>query len=360
MNPLHLDFLGVAVKIFCNSEELQSRLQLDFAAFVKISPTPNTGLLIVRVHLGELPKNLIPEELSIAHSLSAITYEKGPVRINDYHGEAVSRYDRSREEADIYSPHLHRLHEITFLFILSRVEKTLDLKGYHKIHACGVSQDGTALIIQMPMKGGKTTLFTHLIDHADLKIISDDTPVIGRTGRAHAFPVRMGIEKLPPHWKLPAGSTTELLRKQYGKKTLVDVTRFSNGISPECSQIILCHGIRTGRQETRIIPCSRWEMLVPTIKNLVVGIGLPMVIEHFLESGIRDGFKRLRIALSRTQAMLFLLARSRCYRIELGRDPKKAADLLAELLTSAPKSQGLDQPVGRMPEDPVLDRPIAL
>ena len=49
----------------------------------------------------------------------------------------------------------------------------------------GVSKNGRSVIAMLPMKGGKTTLFSNLIKDKDVEIISDDTPIVTSDGHIH-------------------------------------------------------------------------------------------------------------------------------------------------------------------------------
>ena len=84
-----------------------------------------------------------------------MTYDQGNIRFNDYYGKALTIYNYEHELGEIYSNDLHKLHEICYLSILSRVGKKLDMRGYHKVHAFGIVKNGKALMGVMPGKGGK-------------------------------------------------------------------------------------------------------------------------------------------------------------------------------------------------------------
>jgi hypothetical protein len=318
------NFYGVFVRVHSESEGLLSRISKDFSYFGDPERLHNWNIfhkLEMVVHERKAPKGTIPGLEALKQSQNSMTFEKNRIRYNDYYGEAVSILNYQSSEAVLYSEDINRLHEVTFLLILSRVEKALDLHGLHKIHAFGVTYNGTNLIGQMPSKGGKTTLLTNLIKNPDVKILSDDTPLITRDGRVLPFPLRIGVDKLDPELQVRSECLYEISRKQYGKKTLIDIKGLRNGISSgSIYPTVLFYGVRRSDTHCEITPCSKLEMVGPLVKNMVVGIGLPMVLEYFLETGIADLIRKTRIILSRSIAMLGLLARSKTYKVSLGTD----------------------------------------
>jgi hypothetical protein len=67
---------------------------------------------------------------------------------------------------------------------------------------------------------------------------------------------------------------------------------------------------------------------------MIIGVGLPMILEYFLETGLRDIFKRIRIILSRSCAAFFLILRSRTYQFEMSQDISLNEQLICDFLKS--------------------------
>ncbi len=199
----------------------------------------------------------------------------------------------------------------------------MDLNGLHKIHAMGVQLFDTNLVMVAPSKGGKSTLFMKLLSHPSCQIISDDTPVIDRHGLLHPFPLRLGLEadsKIPSH--IDQSQSYKLERRRFGVKTLIPLSGLGRPIatSLEEKRTILIVGKRTNSKTPRLIKIGYIRMLPHIFISMIVGLGLPMILEYFLESGIRDIFKRVKIILSRTQAAIMLMLKSEKFIFEMSND----------------------------------------
>jgi len=319
---IFLDIYNNITKVLSDSKETLVRLSKDFLSF-RTKEQNNIDFLIT-VKKSSPPYHLLESQRSITQSQVAITYEIKGIRYNDYFGKALCIYDYEKNEGVIYSEDINLLHEISYLLILSRVGKKMDLNGYHKVHAFGLNLNNTSIIGMMPMKGGKSTLFLDLL-YSDkrFEIISDDTPIIDSWGRVRSFPLRIGLES---NAEIPVGDENliySLDRSQYGLKKLLPLNYFPNKIFQGCGKdIILLNCKRSYGSHFSISKASKVSMIVPLVKNMVIGVGLPMVLEYFLESGPKDLLKRVGIILRRTMAALFLLMRARTYHVYLGNDRK--------------------------------------
>ena len=262
-------------------------------------------------------------------SREALIYRVGHESFNDYYGKALSIYRYQSEEGWVYSEDLHRLHELTYLMILSRVGKRLDMQGLHKLHAFGVIKNGTALLGVMPMKGGKSTHFLQFLRDPNVAILSDDTPVISRWGAVMPFPLRVGVEGDVPR-ESNGDAVYQLHREHYGVKTLISMRGWPNPIGGSYQRIVLFRGVRTNRPDCQIRRTSKLVLLGELIKFQVIGWGLPMILEYFWESGFRDFCRKSFIALSRFQAALLLLLHSKTYTVFLGNNPEKNVQVISE------------------------------
>ena len=261
-----------------------------------------------------------------------MTYRAGDESFNDYYGKALTIYHYRREQGWIYSEDLHRLHELTYLMILSRVGKRLDLQGLHKLHAFGIIKNGIALLGVMPMKGGKSTHFLQFLCDPKVSILSDDSPLISRWGKVLPFPLRVGIEGNFSSQGRNDSTVYQLQREHFGLKTLISMRGLENPVGGQYQRIVLFRGIRHNGQDCEIRKTSKWALLGELIKFQVIGWGLPIILEYFWESGFRDFCRKSFIALSRLQAAFLLLLRSKTYTVLLGRDPQKNVQVMTEHL----------------------------
>ena len=164
---------------------------------------------------------------------------------------------------------------------------------------------------------------------------NDNSPVIDLYGNLHAFPIRFGVEPRPMYddiiKNIPSNFKSTLQRKQYGEKVLVDLTFYGDRVGDIGEKIILVQGKRHNSDKTIIKKVSFFLMYKYLVTNLVVGIGLPMIIEYFLESSLRDKVTNLKILISRALSAFFLCAKSEKYLVFMGTDIEANAREIEEL-----------------------------
>jgi hypothetical protein len=326
---LKLNIFGTQTLIEINSLEVEQRLQKDFASFLveKLSRED----FKFKVFLDEIPYNLLPNLNSSKQSINSITYDDGDIRYNDYYKEALSIYDYKQETCELYSLDIDRLHEIIYLIILSRTGKLMDKNGHHKVHACGVSKNSTSVITMLPMKGGKTTLFSNLIEDKEVEIISDDSPVVGRDGVIHAYPLRIGLEEISELDENVQKQAYTIDRKHYGKKFLIPTAALGNKIlRGSDNRVVLINGIRCSNLECSLVKVSWFKMFTYLMHHMVIGIGLPMIIEYFLRPNLSDWILNFKIGASRLLGALRLALKSENYVCYMGQDPKLNAQTIKD------------------------------
>ncbi|MFT6630782.1 MAG: hypothetical protein ACJAS4_000724 [Bacteriovoracaceae bacterium] len=312
---LSLDIYGIHIEIKSDQEKINNILKKDFAYFIKNNEFKSEKKLIINIikkETGVLPVNLIATK----QTTNSIYYDVGKIRYNDYFGKAVTVFNYEKESVDVFYVDEGFLHEITYLLILSRSAKFMDSKGFHKIHACSVKLNEKNIVFMMGSKGGKSTLFMELIRDTDTKIISDDTPVVDRKGRIYPFPLRIGIEdknKLYSYFPyLREADVYEFERQNFNKKYLVSIEQLENKVSTgDCN--ILIQGFRTTLDKPRLEKITKFKMFKYLLGHMVIGIGLPLILEYFIEHTTRDHFRNIKNLLSRLISAYFLLLKSECY-----------------------------------------------
>lgn len=299
-------------------------LSQEFQFFSHDHKTAQYNILL---ELSEIPAGLLPRLYSKKISQNSITYDDGPVRWNDYFGKALSYLNYQSGDAAIYSPSLDLIHELAYLLVLSLSGKQMDRAGFHKIHACGVSFMSKNLLIALPSKGGKTTLFLELCKHPGVSLISDDTPVIDSRGLVHAFPLRVGVDHLPEG--LAPKDFPIFRREKFSDKFLIPLQQlgrpiYSGGDLPS----VLVIGLRSSGDYPQILRASTMQGLKALFEHMIIGIGLPMVVEYFVKNTWRDWLTLIHIFLKRSFAALAFWRRSRVYFLIMSSNPKANAEFL--------------------------------
>ncbi len=262
-------------------------------------------------------------------------YRMGKRKYVDYFGEALTVVDSETQTAIITSTSEERLFELAFLTIHSRAGELLDLAGIGRIHALAVSYKGVNAVVMLPSKGGKSTLLTYLLENPDIKIIADDMPLVNRTGQILPFPTKISMTEKPESGVLAGLNWNEFLRAHYPPKWTASLSSLSERIerTPEKNPTLLIQGVRLSHGESLITPSSKSQMIMPLLEHMIVGRGLPQVIEIFLEMKFTDIIKMAKHAILRTWCAMMLLKRSQTFTFYIGHDKSYNSQLLLNLLS---------------------------
>jgi hypothetical protein len=312
---LCINIYGMDININSDKEKLINLVRKDFSYFIKTNE--RTSKHTLNINIQEKVKEVIPKGLiATKQTTNSIYYDVGKKRYNDYFGKAVTVFDYTKESVEIFYTDQDFLHEITYLLILSRSAKFMDGKGFHKIHACAVNINQKNIVFMMGSKGGKSTLFMELIRESEVSIISDDTPVVDRFGRIYPFPLRLGIEdknKLYSYFPyLRESNIYKFKRQNFSEKYLVSTNELRNKVNTG-EKNILIQGFRTTLNKPKLVRISKLKMFKFLMNHMVIGIGLPLILEYFLEHNIRDHVKNIKNLVSRLFSSVSLLLNSDCY-----------------------------------------------
>lgn len=325
------NFYGVKVKLFSNEPSVVENIRRDFSYFVSSVDKADFKFF---AYIKEIPYEKVPQLKASLYKENAICYDDANIRYIDYHGRALAIYDFSQNSIEIYSQDENFLWELTYLAILSIVGEELDKKGIHRIHALGISVNNKAVLIILPMGGGKTTLGLELLKYDEIKLLSDDTPLITRDGKVLPFPGRIGVPRNNAvDLNIPKRYLRNFMRSKYGPKVLIDIEYFENKIAKPCDPGVILIGERIFSDECKIERISKFGTLKPFIINGVLGLGFPQLIEYLLRGNMRDILSKMGVVLPRLFASFKVINKSKQYRILTGKDRAKNAYILIEFLT---------------------------
>ena len=331
-------FYGVGLQLASSSPQLLDNLRRDFHYF---TPAGEPACKVsIEANLAPPPWERIPADFASQITPNALIYDRGSVRFNDYQHEALAIYDFAREEGEVWSENPDLLYEITYLLCLSRIGEIHDLKRIHRVHALGIEVDGKGALVLLPENGGKSTLCMEMIRRPEVRLLSDDTPLVSH-GKLLAFPSRIGIRGAKAAGIDPRFLRT-MRRRNREPKTLLDVRYFKDRIASDVTPDAIFVGARRNANDSWIEPLSKARALRALIANLVLGLGLPQVVEFFLRGGGADAMRKFSIVRYRLAAVTSLLWRAKCYRLALGRDTSMAADAVISVLRN-PNHQSMQR-----------------
>ena len=252
---------------------------------------------------------------------ASVVYDAGGARWVDYHSQARVRLEGDRAEAWGRDP--VRLAEIVYLLALSRIGERHDRLGLHRLHALAFSLHGRTCAVLLPEGGGKSTLALALLANPEVRLLSEDTPLVAPGGRILPFPLRIAVRDGTP-LPFPAEHVRTFTRARHGTKQVLDLEAFRDRIGEAAVLTDLLVGLRsTG--EPGVEPLPALALLPALSANLVFGLGLPQVVEYFLRGGLADVPGKSGIAFSRFGTALGLLRRARLGRLVLGTDAAENA-----------------------------------
>lgn len=308
---------------------MEEKLSSEFHFFLTPGGTPE---LTLELHLSPLP---VTPSLPVEKILeTCLVYRLGKRKYVDYFGEALTIVDDETHTISIYTSSEERLFELAFLTIHSRAGDLLERSGVCRVHAMAVSYKGTNAVVMLPSKGGKSTLLSHLLENPDIKIIADDMPLVDFSGKLLPFPGKISMTERPSTGELARLNWNEFLRAHYPPKWTASLSAIPARLeyAPGDHPTLLIQGVRLSHGESLLAPVSRWRMLGPLLEHMIIGKGLPQIIELVLEFRPSDIFKLIRLSVLRAWCALRLLLRSDNFYFYLGHDKAYNAQILLNLL----------------------------
>lgn len=329
---LKLNFFGICTNVESSNLNIIENIRKDFSHFVCDKDNQIATHVNIEIFQETPPYNIIKKDAKKTfHTKDTINYDSGNLRFSDHHGKALTIYDFSKEKGQIYSQDESILHERTYLLILSRVGNLLDRKGIHRVHALGISINNKAILCLLPMKGGKTTLCLELLKEKDIKLISDETPLMNSNYEILSFPSRLGVLD-DINLDVPHKYLRRFNRSQFAPKTLIDIEFFQGKISDTSVPYIVLIGKRDSSRNTQLQQITKLRTALPFWINSVIGRELPHTASYFMRFNLKDILAYIKIALSRFIVCSKIVFKSKTYRFRLGTNPRANAKFLAEFL----------------------------
>ncbi|MCL4781527.1 MAG: hypothetical protein KJZ70_00690 [Bryobacterales bacterium] len=254
-----------------------------------------------------------------AYTPRNVVYRSNGRRFLDYGGRGLGILDEASQRFSMTSEDPDLVYEAAYLFLLARIGEHLDTRRLHRLHALALSLRGRSILVLLPMGGGKSTLGAELLKHPDIRILSDDSPLIARDARAHAYPLRLGLLK-GREGEIPPEYVRLIQRMEFGPKFLVDYSYFAARVTADAEPGLLLLGRRTLGATPRLEHASLAAALRAMIPNLVVGLGLFQGLEFVLGRGYREILGKASVGVSRCRNAYALARRSHCYEFHMGRD----------------------------------------
>ena len=115
------------------------KITSDFKYFLSNKQTSSKIDLTININLVTPPYDKIPHISASMYKTDCICYDYENIRYADYNNKCLVIFNKDKKIADIFSLDEDLLYEISYLLLHSQVGELLDLKGFHRIHACSFS-----------------------------------------------------------------------------------------------------------------------------------------------------------------------------------------------------------------------------
>jgi hypothetical protein len=327
LSDFFLDFYGVRVAVRGDAEALAD-LASDFAWFRAAPGRADLELELARraPAAGAAPR-------AWPRSSRYRVSDAGPIRSVNYSDGARLAWDFDRRRGLAEAERSWRLRELGYLAVLSRSGEELENRGLHRVHALGFVRRGGAGLLLLPSGGGKSVLGLEMLGTDGWTLLSEDTPLVARDGRARPFPLRLGFLPDRDLGRVPAALKRDFRRLGREAKIVVDLDFFRARVAAEAPVRWIIVGSRRPGSAASAAPCSRGRATAALFDALVVGRGVAQLSELMLRPGASRNLPRL--AGARWAAARALISGARPLTLRIGDDPAAALAALDAALDAA-------------------------
>ncbi len=287
--------------------------------------------LKIEIHTQEPPYAEAPAKPATQYTPRNVSFSVGPKTWLDYGGRALAVWDRAARTFRVFSKDPDLQYEAAYLFLLSRIGEALDERHMHRIHALALEYGGKGVLVILPMGGGKSTLGAAMLRFPEFGLLSDDSPFVSRSGRVHAFPLRLGLlpgsdDSIPPDQK------RTIRRMEFGPKVVVNYEYFAERVRDWAEPGIVFIGRRSLGDACHIEPAGWRPRYRSIIADCVVGLGLFQGVEFLLRRSPMELLGKAGVAWSRFCSARNLFRRSEVYLLVLGRNSERNAETVFEFV----------------------------
>jgi hypothetical protein len=328
---LTLDVYGLRIAVEGDWPQVLEALRLDFEWFARARLSGRTDVA-VRVERRAPDFDALGELTAAFVTPRNIVYQAGPLTAIDYFGRALSLFDRRAGMLTVQGEDEHLVHEAAYLFLLSRAGRHLDARGLPRLHALALSGSQGGVAVILPSGGGKSTLALRALQDPQVKLLSEDSPLLDRRGILHPFPLRIGINETDADL-LPADGVRRIERMEFHPKLVLALSSYLDRI--ESSPTKLRHlviGRRSLARSATLERLGRGDAIGPLLRECVVGVGVYQGMEFVLQRGMRDAVGMVGTAFVRASSCFAGLRRADVWRLTLGRDHERNWQALQPLL----------------------------
>jgi hypothetical protein len=321
---------GIQLKFETDTVDLSADFAHDFGYFISSQDFSDDSASFVVRHRGskDCPWKPVAPGLGFR---SRIAWQLGNRRRLCMLGGAQVDYDFSAGICDIYCADLKIAYEAVYLVVLSYLGEAMDLQSMHRIHGFGFVKERMGVILLGPSGAGKSTLALEFLRKNTVSILSDDTPFVRSDSAMMSFPQRIALRERPD---LAPDRYRTFKRARHGEKFVIGVDFFGGSVvnSAKVDWLILSGGKKF--LNASIQEVSRWCLIWPLTKWVILGYETPQIWELFLRPSIFDVLSKFKILCIRLHTAIQLGLGAKVARFNFARDVSHSAEVFEKFLAS--------------------------
>lgn len=317
----HLKIKGVHILIEADAV-ITTWLAHDYGYYLSESSINND--LYFNLYAHDYDYTQLPSLEAKKYHDDYIVYESKNLRMIDFFQAGISFYDFNKKAINIYARDVDFLYEIFYLSFESLVGEELDKKGWHRLHCLALATLNKATILLLPPGAGKSTLALKFLDHQTIKVLAEDM-VIFKDQDLYGLHFRWGTRN-----ELYANQGRLMKRKKHHNKILLDTRQLNLTAQAQPENIML--GVRVSSVVSHIDQVSRYKLIWPLFKSMVLGLELQQSLAYFLLRNYKDVYLKSKIGTGRLQALVRVLIKSKAYLFYMGSDIEKNFEILNDFI----------------------------
>lgn len=334
---LYLNIYGLIIHCDIPSPELAAQMVRPFNYFLHPAGEKPKAEIIIRTEEIDPPYDQFPAISASFSTPRNIVFKGKDCKIIDYFGSGVIKEENNARLFTMYSRDVNFFQEAFYLLVISLFGQHCDRSKLLRIHALALSYKDTAILLPITPGGGKSTMAMAMMEEDDFKLISDDEPLLDKTGAINPFPIRIGTLDAEKISKIPEKYVYSIDRMEFGQKYFIDIEYWAEKLEKRpLKKSILFVSRRLLNGEPSIEPCSKWKALGTLVRDAVIGVGLYQGVEFLFSHSPLEVFSKIRLASGRFFMAYRLARRSQTFQISLSRNIPKNTEMFKSFIQNLP------------------------
>jgi hypothetical protein len=313
------DVYGLRLRLDGGWEEVVEAVRRDLAWFEvdagavdpEVRITIDFGTPDYRA-FGDVPASFVTER--------NVVYQVGERTVIDYLGKALSVLEGG-VVAHVTGDDPRVARRAGFDFALARISAHLDRRGMPRLHGLGLTGAAGGVVVMLPSGGGKTTLALRALREDGVRLLSEGSPVIDRSGLLHPLPFPLWVRDSAPEAALLPLEHVRRVDGELSDPRILELSAFADRVETESRPLVhIVLGRRSLGERSWLAPLSRRAAVPTLVRDSVVGFGFFQGAEFLLRHGLRDLRHQAAPMATRARACSAGLRHAQVWQLTLGRD----------------------------------------